>query len=131
MFSKTTHHIRVSVSPFYLEDQSDPEEHHYVWAYTVFVENEGERTVQLINRRWEITDSDGQLQEVTGPGVVGEQPVLEPSEAFQYTSGTVLPTPSGYMVGHYEMEDKASEERFFIEIPAFSLDSPHQLERPN
>ncbi len=131
MFVKTTHDICVSALPLYLEDQSDPKEEHFVWAYTIHVENHGDKTVQLINRHWEVTDSHGQTQHVDGAGVVGEQPTLEPGQGFQYTSGTVLATASGYMVGSYEMEDKASGARFMVEIPAFSLDSPHQVSRPN
>jgi ApaG protein len=91
----------------------------------VKIENIGEATVQLINRYWRITDANGQIQEVRGSGVVGEQPVLDPGESFEYTSGTPLGTPSGIMVGTYEMETQ-NGERFDVEIPAFSLDSPHQ-----
>lgn len=130
MFSKITHDIKVSVTPFYLEDQSDPEEDHYVWAYTVYIENHGTHTVQLMQRFWEITDSEGQKQSVEGAGVVGEQPVLKPEQGFQYTSGTVLNTPSGYMVGRYELECDGSAN-IMVDIPAFSLDSPHQELRPN
>ncbi len=130
LYDKTTRSIRVSVKPIYLEDQSAPDENHYVWAYQVRIENLGEETVQLINRYWQITDSMGRVQEVHGAGVVGEQPTLRPGEAFEYTSGTPLPTPSGIMVGTYEM--KASDGRFFnVAVPAFSLDSPHQMVRLN
>ncbi len=89
------------------------------------IENVGDHTVQLINRHWRITDAHGRMQEVRGAGVVGEQPVLEPGEAFEYTSGTPLATPSGIMVGSYEMESVGGE-RFDVDVPAFSLDSPHQ-----
>ena len=94
------------------------------------IENRGGETVQLRNRHWKITDSRGQMQEVRGPGVVGEQPVLRPGEAFEYTSGTPLPTPSGIMVGTYEMQTRGGES-FSVQIPAFSLDSPHQQVRLN
>lgn len=124
MYEKTTHAITVKVQPFYLDEQSSPDEERYVWAYKVSIENGGDDTVQLLNRHWRITDKLGRLQEVKGPGVIGEQPVLKPGEAFEYTSGTPLPTPSGIMVGSYEMENTAGE-RFDIEIPAFSLDSPY------
>lgn len=130
MFSKTTRSIKVTVLPSYLEDQSHPENGRYVWAYTIQVENGGAETVQLINRYWQITDAQGHVQEVRGPGVVGEQPVLGPGQAFRYTSGTALHTPSGIMVGEYEME-LSNGERFAIDVPAFSLDSPHQVGRPN
>jgi len=125
MYSETTHSIRITVKPVYLEDQSSPGENHYVWAYHVRIENLGKDTVQLRNRYWKITDSFGRVQEVRGAGVVGEQPVLKPGEAFEYTSGTPLPTPSGIMVGTYQMVAE-NGEAFDVAIPAFSLDSPHQ-----
>ena len=125
MYSAETNGIRVTVHPHFLEDQSEPEKDHFVWAYTVRIENEGGETVQLINRHWRITDANGISQEVRGPGVVGEQPVLNPGSDFEYTSGTPLGTPSGIMVGSYEMEN-AQGVRFEVAIPAFSLDSPHQ-----
>jgi ApaG protein len=130
MYSETTRSIKVTVKPIYLEDQSSPPENHYVWAYQVRIENCGGETVQLRSRYWRITDSRGQVQEVRGPGVVGEQPVLAPGEAFEYTSATPLPTPSGIMVGTYQMETGGGES-FSVRIPAFSLDSPHQPVRLN
>jgi len=130
MYEAITKDIRVTVTPFYLEEQSSPLENHYVWAYQVHIENCGSETVQLRNRSWRITDAAGKLLEVDGPGVVGEQPVLKPGENFEYTSGTPLTTPSGIMVGSYEME--AADGSFFdVAIPAFSLDSPHQPIRLN
>ena len=125
MYSHTSQDIRITVEPYYLDDQSSPSDDHYVWAYHVKIENVGGATVQLINRYWRITDANGQMQEVRGAGVVGEQPVLDPGESFEYTSGTPLGTPSGIMVGTYEMETR-NGDRFDVEIPAFSLDSPHQ-----
>ena len=130
MYKETTRGITVSVEPSYLEDQSLPDESHYVWKYHVRIENNGPETVQLRNRYWRITDSLGRIQEVRGPGVVGEQPVLKPGYVFEYTSGTPLKTPSGIMAGSYEMENAAGES-FDIAIPAFSLDSPHQPIRLN
>jgi ApaG protein len=130
MYSETTRSIRVSVEPVYLEEQSSPAEGRYVWAYHVRIENRGRETVQLRNRHWKITDNRGQMQEVRGPGVVGEQPILRPGEAFEYTSASPLPTPSGIMVGTYEMETRGGES-FSVRIPAFSLDSPHQQVRLN
>ncbi len=124
-YESTTRGIKVVVRPFYLDDQSEPEESHYVWAYHVEIVNDGNEQVQLRTRYWRITDAFGRVQEVRGPGVVGEQPVLHPGDAFEYTSGTPLPTPSGIMVGAYQME-LADGEQFDVEIPAFSLDSPHQ-----
>ena len=125
MYSQTTRAITVTVKPFFLEDQSSPSDSHYVWAYHVRIENQGAETVQLRNRHWRITDSLGRVQEVRGAGVVGEQPVLKPGDSFEYTSGTPLPTPSGIMVGSYQMETDTGE-RFDIAVPPFSLDSPHQ-----
>jgi ApaG protein len=125
MYSETTRAIKITVKPVYLEDQSSPTENHFVWAYHIRIENHGGDTVQLRNRYWRITDSLGRVQEVRGAGVVGEQPVLKPGESYEYTSGTPLPTPSGIMVGAYQMESE-SGERFDVAVPAFSLDSPHQ-----
>src|SRR5690606_27859627 len=121
MYSEPTLSITVAVKPVYLDDQSSPENGHYVWAYHVRIENKGQETVQLRTRYWRITDSRGRVQEVRGPGVVGEQPVLGPGDSFEYTSGTPLATPSGFMVGTYQMVTKAGE-RFDVQIPAFSLD---------
>jgi ApaG protein len=123
-YEKTTRDITVTVRPVYLEDQSKPTEGHYVWAYQVRIANGGRETVQLLNRHWRITYARGRLHEVRGSGVVGEQPVLRPGQAFEYTSGTPLATPSGFMVGTYGMETEAGET-FEVDIPAFSLDSPH------
>jgi ApaG protein len=130
MFTRTTRSIKIIVIPVYLETQSEPDSGHYVWAYTIRLENLGSETAQLLNRYWRITDAHGRVQEVRGPGVVGEQPVLKPGDHYQYTSGTALPTPSGIMVGQYEMETP-SGEHFLVEIPAFSLDSPEQRKRAN
>ncbi len=124
MYNQTTKSICVSVEPIYLDDQSSPSDNHYVWAYQVRIENKGNDTVQLLNRYWHITDDQGRVQEVRGAGVVGEQPTLRPGESFEYASGTPLPTPSGIMVGSYEMET-AQGSRFDVAVPAFSLDSPY------
>jgi ApaG protein len=125
MYHRTTHSITIQVEPYYLEEQSSPDEGHFVWAYRVRIENKGRETVQLRTRYWRITDALGHTQEVRGAGVVGEQPILHPGETFEYTSGTPLHTPSGIMVGTYQMQtDKG--ETFDVAIPAFSLDSPHQ-----
>lgn len=130
MYSTTTSGIKVTVKPVFLEDQSSPAENHYVWAYHVRIENLGERTVRLRARHWKITDAFGRLQEVKGAGVVGEQPLLEPGQSFEYTSGTPLATPSGIMSGSYMMETPDGA-RFDAAIPAFSLDSPHQAAKLN
>ena len=130
MYQSETRAIVVTVEPIFLEEQSQPSEQHYVWAYHVRIENQGEETVQLRNRYWRITDSYGRVQEVRGAGVVGVEPMLEPGASFEYTSGTPLSAPSGIMVGTYELESAAGE-RFEVAIPAFSLDSPHQNIRVN
>ncbi len=124
MYQEVTRAIRITVKPFYLEEQSSPEDGHYVFAYKVRIENQGLKTVQLRNRHWRITDEMGRSQEVRGAGVVGEQPVLNPGDSFEYTSGTPLKTPSGIMVGSYDMET-SDGEHFDAAIPAFSLDSPY------
>jgi len=130
MYSETTRSIKVTVRPFYLEQHSSPAEGHWVWAYHVKIENDGGETVQLLNRHWRITDAMGRLQEVRGPGVVGEQPVLAPGESFEYTSSCPLPTPSGFMVGDYEMETRGGDN-FLVRVPAFSLDTPEPPTRLN
>lgn len=124
MYTSTTHNIQVTVEPFFLEDKSSPEDQHYVWGYHVQIENKGQETVTLKTRYWRITDGIGIVQEVHGEGVVGEQPTLSPGESYEYTSGAPLTTPSGIMSGSYQMvtTEGANLE---IEIPAFSLDSPH------
>ena len=126
----TTRHIRITVKPSYLDNQSVPQDNHFVWAYHVTIENLGSETVQLISRHWRITDARGERHEVRGPGVIGEQPVLEPGDVYEYTSGTPLATPSGIMNGEYHMENERGEA-FDVEIPAFSLDSPYQPVRLN
>ncbi|MGE0255949.1 MAG: Co2+/Mg2+ efflux protein ApaG [Alphaproteobacteria bacterium] len=130
MYTATTRKITVTVQPQYLDDRSSPDENRFMWAYQVRIENGGAATVQLRSRYWHITDANGRVQEVRGAGVVGEQPVLRPGESFEYTSGTPLPTPSGIMVGRYQMEAEDGE-KFEVDVPAFSLDSPHQAIRLN
>ncbi|GAB0114961.1 Co2+/Mg2+ efflux protein ApaG [Acidisoma sp. C75] len=125
-YTETTRHIRVSVRVFFLDDQSQVEDGRFVWAYRVTIENQGSETVQLLRRTWAITNGLGRVQHVHGEGVVGEQPVLDPGESFEYTSGTPLDTPSGFMGGVYHMVALASGEAFDVTIPTFSLDSPHQ-----
>lgn len=123
MYRSVTHDIEVEVEPFYLEDQSIPAENRYVWGYRVTIANNSDAQVQLLSRYWRITDGLGRVEEVRGPGVVGEQPELAPGDSFQYTSGCPLTTSSGIMVGSYTMRGPRGE-LFEIEIPAFSLDLP-------
>jgi ApaG protein len=116
----------VQVVPRYLPEQSDPEEGRYLFAYTVTIRNTGEVTAQLLSRHWIITDGDGEIEEVRGPGVVGEQPVLQPGQAFQYTSGCPLPTPVGSMHGSYQcIADDGTA--FEAAIPEFVLSAPRAL----
>lgn len=124
MYEAVTKGIRVRVQPEYLEEESAPVDSRYVWAYTIDIINEGTETVQLKTRHWRITDGAGRTEEVRGPGVVGETPVLEPGASFRYTSGCPLTTPSGIMVGSYQMTTEDGG-RIEVAIPAFSLDSPH------
>ena len=130
MYIATTRSIQVSVEPFYLAEQSEPEKERWVFGYRVRIENTGREAVQLLTRDWRITDGHGRVVEVRGEGVVGEQPRLAPGEIFQYTSGTPLPTPTGIMVGSYQMVTDQGE-RFDIAIPAFSLDAPGARGRMN
>ena len=123
-FVATTADITVGVRVFYLADESRPQEGHYVWAYRVHISNGGRGTVQLLRRTWRITDTYGRVLTVEGEGVVGEQPVLEPGESFEYTSGTPLSTPSGFMTGTYHMIRTDGREEFDVKIPTLILDSP-------
>ena len=129
-YQATTRDIRVQVVPSFLEKDSSPAQDYYFWAYTVEILNGSATTVQLISRHWRITDSEGRTQEVRGPGVVGEQPTLSPGETFRYTSGAPLRTPSGIMLGSYQMAGEDGET-FDVAIPAFSLDSPYAARSVN
>jgi ApaG protein len=124
MYTAISHDIQITVLPEFLPDQSDPEDGRFLWAYTIEIVNRGETTVRLMSRYWRITDARGRLEEVRGPGVVGEQPILAPGGSFRYTSGCPLSTPSGLMVGAYQFVDESGHS-FEADIPAFSLDSPH------
>lgn len=129
-YSRVTDGVRVTVYPIYLENQSYPEENEFLWAYHVKIENNRTESIRLRKRYWKITDSLGRIQEIRGNGVVGEEPLLGPGEIFEYTSGAPLSTPSGIMVGRYAMENP-SGQLFEVDIPAFSLDSPHENIRIN
>ena len=123
MYNAITQDISVTVEPMFLDHQSDPDESRYVWAYRILIENRSDATVQLQSRYWKITDQNGKVEEVHGPGVVGEQPILNPGDSYTYQSGCPLTTPSGTMVGRYQMRD-GDGRNFEIDIPAFSLDIP-------
>lgn len=128
VYEQVTRGVRVKVTPAFLDDQSDPDSGRFLWSYKVRIENSGSESVQLMSRYWHITDADGRIQEVRGAGVVGAQPVIEPGQVFEYTSGCPLPTASGAMAGRYQMR-AASGEAFEAEIPAFLLESPHERRR--
>jgi ApaG protein len=123
MYEAVTHQVKVTVEPTFDPERSDPDERRYFWRYAIEIVNLGDKSVTLIERYWRITDAAGRHQEVRGPGVVGEQPTIEPGKSFKYTSGCPLTTPSGLMVGEYRMVD-ADGRSFEVSIPAFSLDFP-------
>lgn len=127
-YSETTRSIMVTVQPIYLDDQSEPEEGRFFWAYHVRIENLGNAVAQLLSRHWRIVDAMGQAHDVIGDGVVGEKPVLGPGDAFEYTSGTPLSTSSGFMSGSFRMIGEGGQ-MFDVTVPAFSLDS-HEGPRP-
>lgn len=126
MSDTTTRGVRVEVRPDYLPQQSDPRNGLWMFAYRVRISNEGSDTVQLVSRHWVVTDANGRVEEVRGPGVVGEQPILEPGERFEYTSGCPLPTPMGTMHGSYQMVTRKGE-RFDAEISPFTLAEPYSV----
>jgi ApaG protein len=125
MYRAVTRSIQVTVEPSFVEDESSPGDGRYVWAYRIEIVNLGLESVQLRSRFWRITDGIGRTEEVRGRGVVGKEPLLKPGESFEYTSGCPLTTPSGIMVGSYQMQTE-SGEMFVVDIPAFSLDMPNQ-----
>ena len=122
-YEASTRGLTVRVRPQFLPDQSEPDQRRWVWAYAIEIENRGRETVQLLSRHWIITDGFGRVEEVRGPGVVGDQPILRPGERYAYASGCPLPTSSGAMAGSYRMITDDGEQ-FDIAIPAFSLDVP-------
>jgi ApaG protein len=126
MTSDPQHNITVEVETQYVEGQSEPDSDRYVFSYTIIIRNEGSVPAQLLSRHWVITDANGNVQEVKGEGVVGEQPHLNPGEGFQYTSGAMITTPVGSMSGSYQMVADDGEE-FEAEIPAFTLAIPRTL----
>ena len=128
MYSKTTNGVKVTVTPYFLEDQSSPQESHYVWAYQINIENFSNNTMKLNNRNWVIIDANGKVINVQGEGVVGEFPTLQPGEVFEYTSGTPLNTNNGIMQGFYLMSQEDGKQ-LKIDIPTFSLDSPYSKKK--
>jgi len=126
MSDSSQNNIKVNVETRYIEEQSSPEKNAFVFAYTITIQNEGQKTARLLNRRWVITDSNHKVQEVRGEGVVGEQPVLRPGEQFVYTSGTMLETSVGTMKGSYQMESDDGS-KFDAPIHEFVLSIPRTL----
>lgn len=125
VYEETSSDINIQVTPIFVDEESDPEEAKYLWAYQIRIENQSSEVLQLTNRHWEITDGSGFVQEIDGEGVVGELPILKVGGAFEYTSSVVLSTPSGFMGGCYRMRKVANDDHFDVAIPAFSLDSPY------
>jgi ApaG protein len=127
-YEEITRDIKIAVEPNFLDDQSEPEESRYLWSYRVTIENKSEITVQLLSRYWRITDARGRIREVRGEGVIGEQPVIAPGRAYEYTSGAPLETASGFMTGTYHMRASTGES-FEVGIPMFALESPYEARR--
>ena len=125
-FHKTTNKIHIAVDSVFVENQSIPDKNLFVWAYTITIENKNSFEVQLMNRHWDVIDSNGLKIEVDGEGVVGEKPSLKQNDSFTYTSGTYIMTPSGVMQGSYTFKKTDDNTTFEVEIPAFSLDSPFE-----
>lgn len=126
MLNSHDNDIDISVQTQYLQDQSDPDNDRYAFAYTIGIENRTGEPVKLVSRHWIITDDNDQIEEVRGPGVVGLQPMIEPGQKFVYTSGAILTTQFGTMQGKYEMV-KPDGSRFDAEIPPFLLSRPHSV----
>jgi ApaG protein len=124
--NKQQYHIKVEVQTTYVQEQSEPENNRYVFAYTITITNTGQVPAQLLSRHWVITDANNKVQEVRGEGVVGEQPYLTPGDSFRYTSAAMLETPVGCMQGNYQMIADDGVE-FSAEIPVFNLSTPHTL----
>lgn len=127
--------IGIATQTTFLPTHSRPEDNQFTFAYTITISNAGDVSVQLLSRHWEITDANGNVQEVRGEGVVGEQPIIRPGRYFRYTSGSTLPTHVGYMRGEYTMilhdDDRVAEPHeqlaFEVDIPAFTLHTPTSL----
>jgi ApaG protein len=124
MYEQETSGMVVRVAPQFLPEESAPDEGRFVWAYTIEIENRSTDSVQLLSRFWRITDENGLTQEVRGPGVIGQQPIIAPGQSFRYTRAAPLAAPSGVMGGAYSMQ-RENGEAFDVAVPLFALDSPH------
>ncbi|MEM6682337.1 MAG: Co2+/Mg2+ efflux protein ApaG [Pseudomonadota bacterium] len=122
-YQQTTDGVTISAQPVFMDDESDPDEHQYLWAYTIRIDNDRGEDIELLTRHWRIIDGRGQSEHVSGDGVVGERPIIRPGESFEYTSCCPLKTASGLMDGSYEFATEGGLER--IPVPRFSLDSPY------
>ena len=131
MYEQETAGFVVRVEPQFLAEESAPGEGRYVWGYTIEIENRGPDAARLLSRFWRITDENGLTQEVRGPGVIGQQPLIGPGQSFRYTSAAPLAAPSGMMMGAYSMLRVSNGESFDIAVPLFALDSPHQTRMAN
>ena len=127
MIHKETNDIQVDVITNYIADQSSPDNNRYVFAYTIKIRNEGNKPAKLLTRHWVINDANGNVQEVHGEGVVGEQPYISPGDSFEYTSGTIIETPVGSMHGSYQMLSEDGKP-FDAQIPTFTLSQPNILQ---
>ncbi len=130
MYEAITEGIWVRVTPQFIDDRSSPDDNDYFWSYTVEITNDGAVPVQLLTRAWHITDGNGKKDVVKGPGVVGQTPLIPPGQSFTYTSGCQLSTPSGIMLGSYQMQ-RHDGSMLDVKIPPFSLDSPFEGRRVN
>jgi ApaG protein len=127
----TSNFVKVTVSPIYVEEHSIPYEDFYIWIYSVKIKNQSQSTIQLLSRHWQIIDYTGKINEVSGIGVVGKQPIINSGETFKYNSSAYLNVPSGIMQGTYEFIDEKNTKLFKVMIPPFSLDSPYLNIRPH
>jgi len=127
MYKAVTKDVEVSVETFYQESASNPEAGKYVFAYRILIENHSEFTIKLLRRHWNIIDGNGQLSEVDGEGVIGQQPIIEPEQKHEYVSGCELQTEMGKMYGTYLMEKQIDGSTFEVEIPEFVMIVPYRL----
>lgn len=129
-YIETTANIKVSVMPIFLDEKSIKNENFFVWAYSIRIDNFNNYDVQLISRYWKIIDQNGSINEVSGDGVIGLQPVIKTKDHFIYSSGVHLKTPSGIMFGHYFVKRIQGKKLIKINVPMFSLDSDIKLQKP-
>lgn len=123
-FERTTDDIRVSVTPVFMDEESDPTKHFYLWAYQVRIENLGQDSIKILDRQWHVVDALGATQDIAGVGVFQDKPSLNPGDSFEYTNTIPLSTTSGFITGTYALE-KNSGTFIAIKAPTFSLDSPY------